>query len=127
MEMKAILKQLFEYRSLDFSQAKEVMLRMSEGAYNEHELSSFMTVYLMRTITIDELLGFREALLSLALPLDLQQENLLDIVGTGGDGKNSHITTHCIQGRNRIFTGRYTRKNGPLVGPHISQSIHVIF
>jgi anthranilate phosphoribosyltransferase len=48
-----------------------------------------MTVYLMRTITIDELLGFREALLSLALPLDLQQENLLDIVGTGGDGKNT--------------------------------------
>ncbi|MFN5334508.1 MAG: anthranilate phosphoribosyltransferase [Bacteroidota bacterium] len=87
--MKFILKQLFEHRPLEYDQAKDVMFRMSEGAYNDHELSSFMTVYLMRSITIEELLGFREALLSLALPLDIQQENLLDIVGTGGDGKNT--------------------------------------
>lgn len=89
MEMKAILLQLFEHRPLTHTQARDVMIGMSEGVYNEHELCSFMTVYLMRSITIDELLGFREALLSLAIPLDLQQENLLDIVGTGGDGKNT--------------------------------------
>jgi anthranilate phosphoribosyltransferase len=89
MEMKHILKQLFEHRPLSFQQSEDVMLRMSEGAYNEHELSSFMTVYLMRSITIDELLGFRSALLSLALKVDLQQDKLLDIVGTGGDGKNT--------------------------------------
>jgi anthranilate phosphoribosyltransferase len=89
MEMKAILQQLFEHRPLSFIQARDVMLRMSEGVYNDHELSSFMTVYLMRIITIEELLGFREALCSLAMPLHLQQEILLDIVGTGGDGKNT--------------------------------------
>jgi anthranilate phosphoribosyltransferase len=87
--MKSVLRQLFEHKPLDFTQAREVMLRMSEGAFNEHELSAFMTVYLMRSITIEELLGFREALISLSRKVDLAQEILLDIVGTGGDGKDT--------------------------------------
>jgi len=87
--MQKILKYLFEHRTLDQEQARSVMLQMSQGAYNEHELSAFMTVYLMRSITIDELMGFRSALIELALNVNLEQEQLLDIVGTGGDGKNT--------------------------------------
>lgn len=57
--------------------------------YNEHEITSFMTVYLMRSVTIEELRGFRDALLELCVKVDLGDHQLLDIVGTGGDGKNS--------------------------------------
>jgi anthranilate phosphoribosyltransferase len=87
--MQKILKQLFEHRPLSYTQAQEVMLQMSSGSFNEHELSAFMTVYLMRTITIEELMGFRSALLELAVKVNIEQDRLLDIVGTGGDGKNT--------------------------------------
>jgi len=87
--MQKILKQLFEHRPLSYAQAQEVMLQMSSGSFNEHELSAFMTVYLMRTITIEELMGFRSALLELAVKVRIEQEQLMDIVGTGGDGKNT--------------------------------------
>ena len=86
MELQKILKQLFEHRPLSCTQAQEVMLQMSKGEFNEHELSAFMTVYLMRSITIEELMGFRSALLELAVKVKIEQESLLDIVGTGGDG-----------------------------------------
>jgi anthranilate phosphoribosyltransferase len=87
--MKKILNELFEHRSLSRGQARQILLDLSIGAFNEHELSAFMTVFLMRTITIDELTGFREALLELALPVDFEDRKVIDIVGTGGDGKNT--------------------------------------
>lgn len=87
--MKKILKTLFEYKTLSKEQAKEVMLNIAKSVYNETELASFITVYLMRSITIEELQGFRDGLLELALPVDLNGHQVLDIVGTGGDGKNT--------------------------------------
>ncbi len=87
--MQKILKQLFEHRPLSYADARNVMLQMSQGIFNEHALSAFMTVYLMRSITIEELLGFRSALLELAVKVNIEQDRLLDIVGTGGDGKNT--------------------------------------
>ena len=87
--MQKILKQLFEHRPLNYADARNVMLQMSQGIFNEHALSAFMTVYLMRSITIEELLGFRSALLELAVKVNIEQDRLLDIVGTGGDGKNT--------------------------------------
>lgn len=87
--MKKILQYLFEHKTLDREKAKEVLLNVGKGVYNEHEITSFMTVYLMRSITIEELQGFRDALLELCVPVRLQQEGLMDIVGTGGDGKNT--------------------------------------
>jgi anthranilate phosphoribosyltransferase len=89
MEMQKTLKQLFEHRPLNYADARNVMLQMSQGVFNEHELSAFMTVYLMRSITIEELMGFRSALLELAVKVNIEQERFLDIVGTGGDGKNT--------------------------------------
>ncbi len=87
--MKKILQYLFEYKTLSREQAKEVLVNMGKSVYNEHEITAFMTVYLMRSITIEELQGFRDALLELCVPVDLDGYQLLDIVGTGGDGKNS--------------------------------------
>lgn len=87
--MKKILQYLFEHKTLDRRQAYEVMLQMSKGAFNETEIAAFITVYLMRSITIDELQGFRDALLELCVRVDVRGQAVMDIVGTGGDGKNT--------------------------------------
>ena len=87
--MKKLLQYLFEHKTLTREQAKEVLVQISQGVYNEHEITSFVTVFLMRSITINELMGFRDALLSLAVKIDIGVENTIDIVGTGGDGKDT--------------------------------------
>jgi anthranilate phosphoribosyltransferase len=87
--MKKILQLLFEHKTLNREQAKEVLLNIGKGVYNEHEVTAFMTVYLMRSVTIEELQGFRDALLELCVPVDLNGHAVIDIVGTGGDGKNT--------------------------------------
>jgi anthranilate phosphoribosyltransferase len=96
--MKKILKVLFEHKTLARDEAKEIMLNIAKGAYNEVELTAFMTVYLMRSITIEELQGFRDGLLELAVPVDLNGYEVMDIVGTGGDGKNTFniSTLSCL-------------------------------
>jgi anthranilate phosphoribosyltransferase len=87
--MKKILQLLFEHKTLNQATAKEVLLNIGKGIYNEHEIASFMTVYLMRSITIEELHGFRDALLELSVKVDMNEFEVMDIVGTGGDGKNT--------------------------------------
>ena len=87
--MKKILQHLFEHKTLQRQQAKEVMLNIAKGVYNETEIAAFITVYLMRSITINELEGFRDGLLELAVPVNLNGFEVIDIVGTGGDGKNT--------------------------------------
>jgi anthranilate phosphoribosyltransferase len=87
--MKKILQTLFEHKTLSRNEAKEVMLQMAKGVYNEPEITAFITVYLMRSITIEELQGFRDGLLELCVPVHLNGYNAVDIVGTGGDGKNT--------------------------------------
>ena len=87
--MKKILQHLFEHKTLSQEQSREVMLNIAKGTYNDTEITAFITVYLMRSITIEELQGFRDGLLELAVPVDLNGHRVIDIVGTGGDGKNT--------------------------------------
>lgn len=87
--MKKILQFLFEHKALDRQSAKEVLINISKGVYNESEIAAFITVYLMRSITIEELQGFQDALLELCVRIDLNGYACIDIVGTGGDGKNT--------------------------------------
>jgi len=87
--MKKLLQYLFEHKTLSREEAKEVLIQISEGKYSEHEVTSFVTVFLMRSITIQELMGFRDALLTLAVKVNLNAEDAIDIVGTGGDGKDT--------------------------------------
>ncbi|MBS1760587.1 MAG: anthranilate phosphoribosyltransferase [Bacteroidetes bacterium] len=87
--MKKILQYLFEHKTLSKEDAKKVLLQIGKGQYNEHEVTAFMTVYLMRSITLDELQGFQDALMELCVKADLSEFETLDIVGTGGDGKNT--------------------------------------
>jgi anthranilate phosphoribosyltransferase len=87
--MKDILHQLFEYKTLSRQQAEEVLRQIASGQVNETQMAVFMAVFLMRSITIEELIGFREAMKSLAIPVDLSEYNTIDLCGTGGDGKNT--------------------------------------
>ncbi len=123
--MKKILQYLFEHKTLPRQQAKEILLNMSKGLYNESEMSAFITVYLMRSITIDELQGFRDALLELCVKVDLQDFNVMDIVGTGGDGKNtfniSTLACFIVAG-----AGQSVAKHGNYGASSISGSSNVM-
>jgi len=87
--MKNILNQLINHRTLSQEEAKNVLINLSSGQYNASEMAAFMTVYMMRSITIEELTGFREALLELCVPIDFSNYETIDLCGTGGDGKDT--------------------------------------
>lgn len=87
--MKEILNFLFEHKTLSKAEAKQVLTKIAQGTYSQSEMAAFMSVYLMRSITVDELAGFRDALLELCVPVDLSDFDTIDLCGTGGDGKNT--------------------------------------
>jgi anthranilate phosphoribosyltransferase len=87
--MKEILNQLIEHKTLSQDQAREVLKNMATGGYNSSQIASFMTVYLMRSITVEELRGFREAMLELCIPVEIPEYDAMDLCGTGGDGKDT--------------------------------------
>ncbi|MGB7841890.1 MAG: anthranilate phosphoribosyltransferase [Salinimicrobium sp.] len=87
--MKQILNRLINHETISREEARNVLVNISNGAYNESQIAAFLTVYMMRSITLDELEGFRDALLELCLRVDLQQYDPVDLCGTGGDGKDT--------------------------------------
>ncbi len=91
----SILYKLFEHQSLTRSEATEVMTNIAAGKYNEAQIAAFISVYIMRSIELDEIIGFRDALLNMAIKADLSEFNPIDIVGTGGDGKNTFNISTC--------------------------------
>ncbi|APY10115.1 anthranilate phosphoribosyltransferase [Seonamhaeicola sp. S2-3] len=87
--MKDILNRLINHETISSEEAKQVIVNISKDMYNPSQIACFLSVYMMRSITIEELQGFRDALLELCIPIDLKDFNTIDIVGTGGDGKNT--------------------------------------
>ncbi len=87
--MKAILNHLFEHKTFSREQSKEILTNIAQGHYNATQMAAFMTAYCMRTITVHELEGFRDAMLELCLPVKLEAGDLIDLCGTGGDGKDT--------------------------------------
>jgi anthranilate phosphoribosyltransferase len=87
--MKEILNHLFEYKTLTKDQAKAVLTDIGQGKYTHAQIASFLTVYMMRSITVSELEGFRDAMLELCLALDFSEYDPMDVCGTGGDGKDT--------------------------------------
>lgn len=87
--MKQILNRLINHETISQEEAKQVLVNISKGNYNQSQIASFLTVYMMRSVTIEELKGFRDALLELCLAVDLSDYNSIDLCGTGGDGKNT--------------------------------------
>ena len=87
--MKTLLNRLINQESISSEEAKDVLVNISLGKYNQSQIASFLTVYMMRSITLEELRGFRDALLELCIPVDLEDYNTIDLCGTGGDGKDT--------------------------------------
>lgn len=123
--MKEILQYLFNHQTLTKAEAKAILIEISQNKFNESEFISFITVFLMRSITLEELEGFREALLQLAKPIDLGTKDLVDIVGTGGDGKNtfniSTLASFIVAG-----TGQKVAKQGNYGASTISGASNVL-
>lgn len=100
--MKDTLNHLFAGNSLNKADAALILTEIAEGKYSEAEIASFLTVFRMRPIKAEELAGFRQALLDLCIAVDFSAYNTIDVVGTGGDGKNtfniSTLSTFVLAG-----------------------------
>jgi len=86
--MKEVLTELIEHKALSKEKAREVLIDLASGKFNASQTSAFMTVYMMRGITVDELAGFRDAMLELCIAVKFD-EPVMDVCGTGGDAKNT--------------------------------------
>ncbi len=87
--MKEVLNRLIQHQTLSKAEAKEILINIANGSYNTSQIASFLTVYMMRSVAVEELEGFRDALLELCLNVDLSAYNPIDLCGTGGDGKDT--------------------------------------
>lgn len=87
--MKQILDKLFEHKTFSRPEAKDILTSISMGNFNHSQMAAFMAVYCMRSITVNELEGFRDAMLELCLKPGLEGYPLIDLCGTGGDGKDT--------------------------------------
>lgn len=111
--MKEILYKLFDYQYLSRNEAKEVLFSIVKGDVPDTQIAALITSFLMRNISVDEILGFRDALLDMRVGVDLSDYDALDIVGTGGDGKNTFniSTAACFvvagAGYNVVKHGNY--------------------
>ncbi|WP_438965078.1 anthranilate phosphoribosyltransferase [Flavobacterium sp.] len=100
--MKNILEYLYAHKTFSKEDAKEVLQDIATGKHQPTQIASFLTAFIMRNITLEELIGFREALISLCNKVDLSAYNPMDVCGTGGDGKNtfniSTLTSFVVAG-----------------------------
>ena len=87
--MKHVLNRLINHETISAAEAKQILINISKGDYNQSQIAAFLTIFMMRTVTLEELRGFRDALLELCIPVDLAAYNPIDLCGTGGDGKDT--------------------------------------
>jgi anthranilate phosphoribosyltransferase len=87
--MKHILEKLLESQQLTRQEAGKLMHSIAGQEFNEAQIAAILSSYIMRQINLEELLGFRDALMELAVRVDLNGNRLIDLCGTGGDGKNT--------------------------------------
>lgn len=87
--IKQLIVKLIEHQKLTFEESKELMYLIAHNEANDAQMAAVLTAYIMRNITIEELQGFRSALIELAIRVNLNNGNVIDLCGTGGDGKNT--------------------------------------
>ena len=93
--MKTILTRLFNHEELTSDETREILLNITREKYPEAQIAALLTAFQMRGITVDELIGFRNALMETRVPIDFSPYRPIDIVGTGGDGKNTFNISTC--------------------------------
>jgi anthranilate phosphoribosyltransferase len=87
--MKELLFYLFEHNTLTRAEARQILTEIGSGRHSPAQITAFMTVFNMRSITVEELGGFREAMLEMCIPVELADYDPMDLCGTGGDGKDT--------------------------------------
>ena len=87
--MKNLLKDLYNHKIMSKEESKAALISLTDGGANSSQISSFLTVFLLRDITSEELDGFREAMIELSIDVDIDGDELIDLCGTGGDGKDT--------------------------------------
>ncbi|MGN0053189.1 MAG: anthranilate phosphoribosyltransferase [Bacteroides sp.] len=93
--MKAILNRLFNHEELSSEETRQILLNITQGNYPDAQIAALLSIFQLRGITVDELLGFRQALMETRVPIDFAPYRPIDIVGTGGDGKNTFNISTC--------------------------------
>ena len=110
--MKEILEKRIRNKSLSKDEAKHTLLEIGQGKCNSHQIAAFLTTYMMRLVTVEELSGFRAALLDLCIAIDLKDYDPIDLCGTGGDGKDtfniSTLASFVTAGAGVAFIQDYT-------------------
>lgn len=93
--MKEIINRLLNHEELSSAETKQIMLNITKEMYPDAQIASLLTILQMRGVAVDELIGFREALMETRIPIDFSPYHPIDIVGTGGDGKNTFNISTC--------------------------------
>ncbi|MCQ2266888.1 MAG: anthranilate phosphoribosyltransferase [Bacteroidaceae bacterium] len=93
--MKQYLLRLIEGETLQREDTHHIMLNVTKEQYSEHQIAALLMALQTRGVTVDELLGFRDGLLETGKYVNFEDQNTLDIVGTGGDGKNTFNISTC--------------------------------
>ena len=87
--MKKIINKLINYDYLTKEESFKIIINIANGKYNNSQIASFLTIFMMRNVTLEEIEGFRSALLELCISVNLSEFDAIDLCGTGGDGKNT--------------------------------------
>lgn len=95
MEMKEILRRILDNEELTREETRRILVGITHGEYAQVQIAALLTALQMRGITVDELLGFRDGILETGLSAELDCERYIDIVGTGGDRKNTFNISTC--------------------------------
>lgn len=98
MDIKAIFNRLLNHEELKREETKELLIAITRGEFNDAEIAALLTAIQMRGISVEELLGFRDGILATGVPVPLDCDRYIDVVGTGGDRKNTFniSTTACF-------------------------------
>lgn len=123
--MKEVLNKLFKYEKLNKEEAFQILSNLASGQYNNSQMAAFMTVYIMRGISVEELEGFRDAMLELCVKVPVDDFDVIDLCGTGGDGKNTfNIST--ISSFVTAGAGQHVVKHGNYGVSSVSGSSNVL-
>lgn len=97
-KMKEFLDRMLNHEELTRDETKQILIGITKGEYPTEQITALLTGLQMRGITVDELLGFRDGILETGVPVPLDCDRYIDVVGTGGDRKNTFniSTTSCF-------------------------------
>jgi anthranilate phosphoribosyltransferase len=98
MEMKDILNRMLNHEELSREETRDIIVGITKSVFPEEQITALLTGLQMRGVTVDELLGFRDGILATSVPAILDCDRYIDVVGTGGDRKNTFniSTTSCF-------------------------------